>query len=169
MFAFIGAACLKGFQIIWRQRKLIDQPIISFQGHFPQVSQELSAYGDQLDNFTLRRVIVFVTGAMFAQPNHARSDLSALNLDAPGVIDGLGEEIAGLQRIEFIDLRLGLEGQAEKMEEGRLDVVGRVDGLLDGTQGCPEVIRAQQEAERGSRSARFVQLGEMKENFTEFG
>lgn len=105
---------------------MIDKTIISFQGNFPQVSQELSPYGDEFDNFTLSRVIMFMCGAMFAQPNHSRGDLSALNFDAAGVVGGLGEECASLEGIEFINLWLGLERQTEKMKEGRFNVGGSV-------------------------------------------
>ena len=105
---------LISFQIIWRQGKLIQQLVIPFKGHFPQISQEFPANGDRLDDFPLGLVIVFMSGAVFAQPDHSRGKLPALHFDASRVIWGLSEECACLETVEFIDLWFGLEGRLRR-------------------------------------------------------
>ena len=81
-----------------------------------------------------------MTGTMFTQPKHPSGQLATLNFDASRVIGRLGKVFPGLEGIEFVNLRLGLEGQTEEMTEGRFNVIGSVNGLLKWTQGGLKVI-----------------------------
>lgn len=58
----------------------------------PEIFEKIASDGDEFDNFALSLVIVFVSGAVLAQPDDSGGELSALDFDAAGVIGGGGEE-----------------------------------------------------------------------------